>query len=79
MDTESRDRALEDLRTIVDKVEQKAHVPPDNPDLVALWQIVEHKIADLESEEDSDSGHRMLPSTQSNNSDRTVTLFSCWS
>ena len=50
MDAESRDRALEDHRTIVQKVEQKAHVPPDNPDLVALREIVEHRIVDLESE-----------------------------
>jgi len=51
MDAESRDRALEDLRTIVEKVEQKAHVPPSNPDLVALRQIVDCKIIKLESEE----------------------------
>jgi len=54
MDAESKDRALEDLRTIVEKVERKAHVPPDNPDLVALRHIVEHRIIELESEEDSD-------------------------
>ena len=53
MNAESRDRTLEDLRTIVEKVEQKAHVPPDNPDLVALRQIVENKITELESEEGS--------------------------
>jgi hypothetical protein len=46
---------LEDLRTIVEKVEQKAQVPSDNPDLVALRQIVEHKITELESTEDSNS------------------------
>jgi len=51
MDAESRDQALEDLRTIVEKVEQKAHVPASNPDLVALRQIVEHKITKLESEQ----------------------------
>jgi len=53
MDADSRDRTLEDLRTIVEKVEQKAHVPSDNPDLVALRQIVEHKITELETKEDS--------------------------
>ena len=53
MEAESRDRALEDLRTIVDKVEQKAQVPPNNPDLIALRQIVEHKITELESEDAS--------------------------
>jgi len=51
MDAESRDRALDDLRTIVEKVEQKAHVPPNNPDLIALRQIIEHKISELESDE----------------------------
>jgi hypothetical protein len=55
MDTDSRDRVLQDLRTIVEKVERKAHVPPENPDIVALRQIVEHKIIELESEEDSES------------------------
>ena len=51
MDAESRDRALDDLRTIVEKVERKAHVPPNNPDLIALRQIVEHKISELESDD----------------------------
>lgn len=50
MDADSRDRTLEDLRTIVEKVEQKAHVPPDNPDLVALRRIVENKICELQTE-----------------------------
>ena len=54
MDAESKDRALQDLRTIVEKVEEKAHVPPDNPDLVALRQIVEHKIAELETNRDAE-------------------------
>jgi len=49
VDGESKDRALQDLRTIVEKVEEKAHVPPDNPDLVALRDIVERKIAELET------------------------------
>jgi hypothetical protein len=35
MDTDSGDRTLQDLRTIVEKVEQKAHVPPDNFDNVS--------------------------------------------
>jgi hypothetical protein len=48
MDTNSRDRTLQDLRTIVEKVEQKAHVSSDNPDIVALRQIVENKIIELE-------------------------------
>jgi hypothetical protein len=55
MDTDSRNRTLQDLRKIVEKVEQKAHVAPDNPDIVALRQIVEHKIIEWESEEDSES------------------------
>jgi hypothetical protein len=55
MDTDSKDRTLQDLRTIVEKVERKAHVPPNNPDLVALRQIVEHKITELESEQGSES------------------------
>ena len=50
MSTESKARAIDDLRTIVEKVEQKAHVPPDNPDLVALRRIVESKICELEAE-----------------------------
>jgi len=32
VNTEFKDRMIDDLRTIVEKVEQKAHVPPDNPD-----------------------------------------------
>lgn len=40
---------LENLRTIIEKVERKAHVPADNPDVVALKIIVEDKIARLES------------------------------
>ena len=54
MDGESKDRALQDLRTIVEKVEEKAHVPPDNPDLVALRDIVERKIAELETDPGAD-------------------------
>lgn len=55
MDADSRDGTLQDLRTIVEKVEQKAHLPPDNLDMVALRQIVERKIIELVSEEDSES------------------------
>jgi len=55
VDAESKGRALEDLRTIVEKVEEKAHVPPDNPDLVALRHIVDHKIAQLETNQGADS------------------------
>jgi len=47
-DAESKERALEELRTIAEKVEQKAHVPPDIPDIVALRRIVENKISELE-------------------------------
>ena len=61
MDADSRDRTLQDLRTIVEKVEQKAHLPPDNPDIVALRQIVEHKIIELVSEEDSESHSSNAP------------------
>jgi hypothetical protein len=39
---------LADLRTIVAKVEQKAHVPADNPDVIALKNIVEHRIEELQ-------------------------------
>lgn len=39
---------LDDLRTIVEKVEQKAHVPAENPDVIALKKIVDDKIARLE-------------------------------
>jgi len=55
MDPESKGRVIDDLRTIVNKVEQKSHVPPDNPDLVALRRIVESKICELETAEDSNS------------------------
>ena len=61
MDADSRDRTLQDLRTIVEKAEQKAHVPPDNPDIVALRQIVEHKIIVLVSEGDSESHSSNAP------------------
>lgn len=40
---------LENLRTIVEKVERKAHVPADNPGVIALKTIVEDKIARLEN------------------------------
>jgi hypothetical protein len=53
MDADSRDRTLEDLRTIVEKVERKTHVPLENPDLVALREIVEQRITELESGEDT--------------------------
>jgi hypothetical protein len=43
---------LNDLRTIVEKVKQKAHVPPDNPDIVALKNIVEEKILRLKCPEE---------------------------
>jgi len=48
------DRAtkLDDLRTIVEKVEQKADVPADNPDVIALKNIVEQKIVQLKRLED---------------------------
>jgi len=52
MDAESKVRVIDVLRTIVNKVEQKAHVPPDNPDLVALRRIVENRICELETAED---------------------------
>jgi hypothetical protein len=50
VDTESKNRKIDDLATIVEKVEQKAHVPADNPDLVALRHIVENKISALKTE-----------------------------
>jgi hypothetical protein len=43
---------LEDLRSIVEKVEQKANVPADDPDVVALKHIVADKISKLESQDD---------------------------
>ena len=39
----------------MERVEQKAQVPPDDPDVVALRQIVEDKIAELESSSDDSS------------------------
>ena len=56
MVAESKDRMIDDLRTIVEKVEQKAHMPPDNPDVVALRRIVDNKISELETEKGSKSG-----------------------
>jgi len=55
MVAESKDRMIDDLRTIVEKVEQKAHMPPDNPDVVALRRIVDNKISELETEKGSNS------------------------
>ena len=55
MDGESKFRVIDHLRTIVDKVEAKAHVPTDNPDLVALRRIVQNRIGELETAEDSNS------------------------
>lgn len=39
---------LEELRTLVEKVEQKAHVPADHPDVIALQNIIENKLEQLE-------------------------------
>jgi hypothetical protein len=55
MDGESKVRVIDHLRTIVDNVEAKAHVPTDNPDLVALRRIVANRIGELETAEDSNS------------------------
>jgi hypothetical protein len=55
VDTESKNRKIDELATIVEKVERKAHVPPDNPDLVALRHIVENRISELQIEEGSSS------------------------
>ena len=55
MDKESKDRKIDDLRTVVEEVERKAHVPANNPDLVALKQIVENRICALETERASKS------------------------
>ena len=52
VDTESKNRKIDELATIVEKVEQKAQVPPDNPDLVALRHIVESKISELKMEDE---------------------------
>jgi hypothetical protein len=52
MDAEFKVRVIDDLRTIVNKVERKAHVSPDNPDLVALRRIVENRICELETTEE---------------------------
>lgn len=52
MDSESKDRVISELRTIVEKVEQKAQVAPDNPDVVALRRIVEcanHRLPEIHS------------------------------
>jgi hypothetical protein len=51
MDAEGKNRTIEDLRTIVEKVERKAHVPSDDPDIIALWHIVESKISDFTNED----------------------------
>jgi len=61
MIAESKDRMIDDLRTIVEKVEQKAHMPPDNPDVVALRRIVDNKISELETEKGSKSGPTSNP------------------
>ena len=61
MNTEFKDRMIDDLRTIVEKVEQKAHMPPDNPDVVALRRIVDNKISELETEKGSNSGPTSNP------------------
>lgn len=48
-------RKLEELRTIVEKVEHEAEVAEDNPDIVALKDIVNDKIAKLEKRPRPDS------------------------
>lgn len=48
---DSKSRTIDELRTIVEKVERKAHVPTDNPDVVALKTIVEERIAKLEHDD----------------------------
>ena len=39
-----------ELRTILEKVQERAHVPEDNPDVIALRDIVNDKIERLEEE-----------------------------
>ena len=47
MDVELKDRTLQDLRTIDEKVKEKAHsTQKDSPDLLELRRIVENRIAD---------------------------------
>jgi hypothetical protein len=48
---DSKSRTIDELRTIVEKVEKKAHVPTDNPDVVALKSIVDERIAKLEHDD----------------------------
>jgi hypothetical protein len=65
VDTESKNRKIDELATIVEKVEQKAHVAPDNPDLVALRHIVESKISELKMEDELKmEGSNSVPRTR---------------
>lgn len=45
-----KNRTIDGLRTMLDEVEQKAHVPADDPDVIALKAIVDEKIAKLEDD-----------------------------
>jgi hypothetical protein len=47
---------LEELRTLVEKVEQKAHVPADHPDVIALQNIIENKLEQLEQSSPKNGG-----------------------
>jgi len=51
-----------DLRTIVEKVQEKVHLSPDNPDIIALRRIVQTKITELEMGEISNPLLSTLPS-----------------
>ena len=51
VDAASKERMIGDLRTIVEKVQEKVHLSPNNPDIIALRRIVQTKITELEMEE----------------------------
>jgi hypothetical protein len=50
MNLAAKDRALDDLRTIIEKIELRDHVRSDDPDVLALKEIIERKIERLEHE-----------------------------
>jgi hypothetical protein len=51
----NRDREVEELRHIVEQVENKPQIRTDDPDVIFLRDILEHKISTLQTQIESTS------------------------
>lgn len=56
MGAEGTEDPIQKLRSTLEKVEQTSGAPQDNPDLVALKQIVLDKVTELRALREQDSG-----------------------